>query len=103
MTFFTLGGTHHDFAISEVGKQAPGTTREAVGLSHIAFKIGDDIELLKQAKAELDAEGIHNGAADHGVSKSLYFADPDSNASNSMSTSLTRGSTTRRPSSPTRR
>ena len=28
MTFFTLGGTHHDFAIAEVGKDAPGTARE---------------------------------------------------------------------------
>ena len=54
MTFFTLGGTHHDFAIAEVGKDAPGTAREAVGLSHVAFKIGDDIESLKRAKAELE-------------------------------------------------
>jgi catechol 2,3-dioxygenase len=79
MTFFSLGDTHHDFAVAEVGKEAPGTAREAVGLSHVAFKIGDDIETLKQAKAELDAAGIQCGAADHGVSKSLYFADPDGN------------------------
>lgn len=32
-----------------------------------------------RAKAELDAAGVQNGAADHGVSKSLYFADPDGN------------------------
>jgi catechol 2,3-dioxygenase len=79
MTFFALGQTHHDFAVAEVGKDAPGAAREAVGLSHVAFKIGDDIELLKQAKAELDAAGVACGAADHGVSKSLYFADPDGN------------------------
>ena len=77
MTFFTLGGTHHDFAISEAGRDAPLPAREAVGLGHVAFKIGDDVETLKQAKAELDAAGIENRAADHGVSKSLYFADPD--------------------------
>lgn len=79
MTFFALGSTHHDFAVAEVGPDAPGTVREAVGLSHVAFKIGDDIDVLKQAKAELDAAGIACGAADHGVSKSLYFADPDGN------------------------
>jgi catechol 2,3-dioxygenase len=79
MTFFALGNTHHDFAVAEVGPDAPGTTREAVGLAHVAFKIGDDIETLKQAKAELDAAGIACAAADHGVSKSLYFADPDGN------------------------
>ena len=79
MTFFTLGETHHDFAVAEVGKEAPGAERNAVGLSHVAFKIGDDVETLRQAKAELQAAGIECGAADHGVSKSLYFADPDGN------------------------
>lgn len=79
MTFFSLGGSHHDFAVAEVGPDAPGTTREAVGLAHVAFKIGDDVAALKQAKAELDAAGIASAAADHDVSKSLYFADPDGN------------------------
>jgi len=79
MTFFSLGNTHHDFAVAEVGADAPGVAREAVGLAHVAFKIGDDIEALKKAKAELDAAGIACAAADHGVSKSLYLADPDGN------------------------
>jgi hypothetical protein len=48
MTFFALGRTHHDLAVAEVEPDAPGPTREAVGLSHVAFKIGDDIETLKQ-------------------------------------------------------
>lgn len=51
----------------------------SLGLSHVAFRIGDDIETLKRAKAELDAAGVTCVAADHGVSKSLYFADPDGN------------------------
>ena len=72
MTFFSLGSTHHDFAVAEVGAEAPG-------VAHVAFKIGDDIEALKKAKAELDAAGIACAAADHGVSKSLYLADPDGN------------------------
>jgi catechol 2,3-dioxygenase len=79
MTFFALGGTHHDFAVLEVGKDAPDADRNGVGLSHVAFKIGDALEALKQAKAELDRAGIACGAADHGVSKSLYMADPDGN------------------------
>lgn len=48
MTFFALGSTHHDLAGAEVEPDAPGPTREAVRLSHVAFKIGDDIETLKQ-------------------------------------------------------
>lgn len=79
MTFFALGGTHHDFALVEVGKDAPEADRNGVGLSHVAFKIGDDLEVLRQAKAELDRAGIACGAADHGVSASLYMADPDGN------------------------
>lgn len=79
MTFFALGKTHHDFAVAEVAQEAASVARDAVGLSHVAFKIGDDIEALRQAKAELQEAGIECVAADHGVSKSLYFADPDGN------------------------
>jgi catechol 2,3-dioxygenase len=79
MTFFSLGGTHHDFAVAEVGADAPGAVREATGLSHVAFKLGDDLALLRKAKAELDAAGISSVAANHDVSKSLYVSDPDGN------------------------
>lgn len=79
MTFFSLGATHHDFAVAEVGEGAPLATREQTGLAHVAFKIGDDLDLLRKAKAELDAAGVKCMAANHGVSKSLYLADPDGN------------------------
>lgn len=79
MTFFALGGTHHDFAVLEVGAEAPAAEGSGVGLSHVAFKLGDDIETLKKAKADLDRAGIPCRAADHEVSKSLYLADPDGN------------------------
>ncbi|WP_374448959.1 VOC family protein [Stella sp.] len=78
MTFFSLGN-HHDFAVAAVGDDAPGPVREGVGLAHVAFKIGDDVATLKSAKAELEAAGVSTVAADHGVSKSLYFSDPDGN------------------------
>lgn len=78
MTFFSLGN-HHDFAVAAVGDDAPGPVRDGVGLAHVAFKIGDDVETLRSAKAELEAAGVSTVAADHGVSKSLYFSDPDGN------------------------
>ena len=78
MTFFSLGN-HHDFAVAAVGDEAPGPVKDGVGLAHVAFKIGDDVATLKSAKRELEAAGITAVAADHGVSKSLYFADPDGN------------------------
>lgn len=78
MTFFSLGN-HHDFAVAAVGDDAPGPVRDGVGLAHVAFHIGDDIATLKSAKTELEAAGVATVAADHGVSKSIYFADPDGN------------------------
>ncbi len=78
MTFFSLGN-HHDFAVAAVGDKASGPVEDGVGLAHVAFKIGDEMAVLKDAKSELEAAGIAWVAADHGVSKSLYFSDPDGN------------------------
>ncbi|BBK44277.1 glyoxalase [Allostella vacuolata] len=78
MTFFSLGN-HHDFAIAAIGDDAPAPVKDGVGLAHVAFKIGDELAVLKSAKTELEAAGIAAVAADHGVSKSLYFSDPDGN------------------------
>ena len=78
MTFFSLGN-HHDFAIAALGDDAPAADKSAVGLAHVAFKIGDDLETLKAAQAHLNAAGVQTRAVDHGVSQSLYFADPDGN------------------------
>ena len=71
MTFFSLGSSHHDLAIAEVGEDAPLAARNQTGLAHVAFKIGDSLDALKQAKADLDAAGLACTAADHVVSKSL--------------------------------
>lgn len=79
MIFFSFGD-HHDFAIMQPKRPAKGETRPAApGLNHVAFKIGDDVEALRQAKAELEAENISVDPRDHGISQSLYFADPDGN------------------------
>jgi catechol-2,3-dioxygenase len=39
----------------------------------------DTIEELARMAGELSAAGALSGASDHGVSKSLYGADPDGN------------------------
>ncbi|MDP6389255.1 MAG: VOC family protein [Alphaproteobacteria bacterium] len=78
MTFFSLGD-HHDFAVMAVGDDAAGADDKAVGLQHVAFKIGDDPEVLIEAKAKFDAAGIEVRAVDHEVTQSLYFFDPDGN------------------------
>jgi catechol 2,3-dioxygenase len=78
MTFFTLGN-HHDFAVMEVSGEGTSHADTATGLHHVAFKIGDTLDELREAKTLLDAAGIRLRPVDHEVTKSLYFADPDGN------------------------
>lgn len=78
MSFFSLGN-HHDFAVMAVGDAAGSPGEADTGLAHVAFKIGDDIEALRQAKAHLEGAGVSVTPVDHGVTQSLYFQDPDGN------------------------
>lgn len=78
MAFFSLGN-HHDFAVLEVGDDAASSTGKQVGLAHVAFKVGDDMDDLRDAKTHLDGAGVKTLPIDHEVTKSLYFADPDGN------------------------
>jgi catechol 2,3-dioxygenase len=80
MAFFSAGGNHHDLAVLEVGAGAALPERGAVGLYHVALKIGDDLEALRAAKAHLDAHGVEILALrEHRVSQSIYLNDPDGN------------------------
>ena len=80
MTFFTLGN-HHDFAIVAVGTDGPDAAQNSPGLYHVAFKVGDSTDDLREAKGHLDALGVDiSGISDHTVSQSIYFKDPDGNA-----------------------
>jgi catechol 2,3-dioxygenase len=80
MVFFSAGRNHHDLAVMAVGAEAPAPPETAVGLAHVALKIGDSLDALRQAKAELDAAGVPiRGLRDHVVSQSIYCEDPDGN------------------------
>ena len=78
MTFFSLGD-HHDFAVMAIGEEAGAPDRRGVGLLHVAFNIGTDVDVLKRAKADLEAAGVEVRSVDHEITKSLYFTDPDGN------------------------
>jgi catechol 2,3-dioxygenase len=78
MTFFSLGN-HHDFAVMEVSGADGVRGESSPGLHHVAFKIGNSLDELREAKAALEAAGITPNPMDHEVTKSLYFADPDGN------------------------
>ncbi len=80
MVFFSATGeNHHDLALLEVGPDAPRADHGAVGLFHVALKIGDSLEELRAAKAALEARGVTMRLADHRVSQSIYLNDPDGN------------------------
>lgn len=79
MIFLTATGeNHHDLGLLRVGDSAPSPLPNAVGLYHFAIEL-PDWEALREAHRMLSERGLVRGAADHGVSRSLYTADPDGN------------------------
>lgn len=78
MAFFTATGeNHHDLALMQVGDEAPQPAPNAVGLYHVAIRLGSD-DHVRAAFRELANAGVDIvGASDHGVSHSLYIRDPD--------------------------
>lgn len=81
MVFFSATGeNHHDLAVQEVGRDAPSGVPDGVGLAHVALKIGNSLEQLRAAKAQLDADGVRIVRIEnHRVSQSIYVQDPDGN------------------------
>ena len=69
---------HHDLGLFAVGADAPRPPRGSTGLYHLAWEV-PRIEDLALAAQVLRDSGALRGASDHGVSKSLYGADPDGN------------------------
>jgi len=79
MIFLAANGqNHHDLALLRVGQQAASPIPTAVGLYHVAIQLSD-WEAVRAAHAMLVARGLLRGAVDHGVTRSLYTADPDGN------------------------
>ncbi len=64
MTFFTLGN-HHDFAVAVVGDDAETPAETSVGLAHVAFKIGESTDELREAKSHLESAGVKVLPIDH--------------------------------------
>lgn len=72
------GDNHHDLGLFSVGPAAQRPPRGSVGLYHLAWEV-PTIDDLAEAARILSEAGALGGASDHGVSKSLYGADPDGN------------------------
>ena len=84
--FLTLGAHHHDLALQGVGDEGDADeTGEAVapgrpkpGLYHHAWEF-EDGKALAEAAARLQERDVAVSPVDHGISKALYFEDPDGN------------------------
>jgi catechol 2,3-dioxygenase len=77
MVFLSTGDSHHDLALVQGGSDG---SRGPIGLHHFAFKIGDTLDELVAAKADLDTRNVTVHAAfDFRVSKALILSDPDGN------------------------
>ena len=78
--FISAGGYHHHIGLNtweSLGGSAPppGTT----GLYHTAIVYPSRASLAKACRRVLAARIPLEGAADHGVSESVYLRDPDGN------------------------
>lgn len=68
---------HHEIALFEVGREAEGLHAKQIGLAHIAFRLRNEDE-LRAAYREFKEKGVPiSFTVDHGVTKSVYFRDPD--------------------------
>ena len=78
---FSSGRTHHELLLIQVGEDAQPIPRgRRVGMYHFGLKIGTtDDELRAALETLVNAGADIRGTADHGVTHSLYIADPDGN------------------------
>ena len=75
--FLTLGKRHHDLALQEI-ENAKKPTEDTIGLYHFAIEAKTIRELAK-LYFKLKQEDVNVSPIDHGISKALYFSDPDGN------------------------
>ena len=75
--FLTLGKKHHDLALQEI-ENAKKPTEDTIGLYHFAIEAKNIRELAK-LYFKLKQGDVSVSPIDHGISKTLYFSDPDGN------------------------
>lgn len=75
--FLSFGAQHHDIALF---KAPEGASKGDLGLNHIAFQVAGDETDLRQIYGRLVDYGAKvDFTTDHGMTRSVYFFDPDGN------------------------
>lgn len=77
--FFRFDDYHHDIAVFKVNDDAAAPQHNQVGLAHIALVADsfDTVKAMYQRLKEHDVPIVRT--ADHGITKSVYFQDPEGN------------------------
>jgi catechol 2,3-dioxygenase len=77
MAFFSFGERDHDIAVIKVPDDQPVGS---AGLAHTALEIEGGLEQLRELHDRLKTYGARvEFTADHVLTKSVYFFDPDGN------------------------
>ncbi|MBT3532937.1 MAG: biphenyl-2,3-diol 1,2-dioxygenase [Rhodospirillaceae bacterium] len=77
--FFRFHEYHHDIAVFKVDDDAGSPEQNQVGLSHLAL-VADSLETVKAMYRRLKEHNVPIvRTVDHGVTKSVYFKDPEGN------------------------
>lgn len=75
--FLTFGKEHHDLALQE-HKNAKHPSEDMTGLYHFAVEL-ENLKQLANIYFRLKKHNINFSPIDHGISKTIYFSDPDGN------------------------
>src|SRR5262245_62812583 len=77
MAFFSFGDRDHDIAVIKVPDDQPVGSS---GLAHTALEIEGGVAELRELHDRLKSHGVKvEFTADHVLTKSVYFFDPDGN------------------------
>lgn len=79
VVFLSTGRDHHELGIAALGDEAPNGTFYEVGMEHFAFKVRNEEDLLEAYETLLREDVEIAYTVNHGVTKSVYFYDPDGN------------------------
>jgi catechol 2,3-dioxygenase len=75
--FLTCGVIHHNLALFKAPAGARPREKGQIGLNHFAFKV-ESYQALQEAHRRLvDAGAPIDHVTDHGMTRSVYFLDPD--------------------------
>src|SRR6516165_11013754 len=75
--FLTCGVVHHNLALFKAPADAQPLKKGSIGLNHFAFKVESYSALQEAHKRLVAANATIDHIVDHGMTRSVYFLDPD--------------------------